>query len=180
MNSKFLVPLFIFIAIAALLGLGLTMNPRAIPSTMIDKPAPKFDLPLLMDSSQNFTPADYKGQRWILNVWASWCVSCRVEHPILNELASNNATIVGLNYKDEPEKAKQWLAERGNPYQKSPMDMQGLAVIDWGVVAVPETFVIDENGVVVFKHTGPISAEIAKLKILPLLDSGSDDEAAQQ
>ena len=169
MNLKFLVPLVAFFGIAILLGIGLTMNPREIPSTMIDKPAPAFDLALLMDDSQRFKPADLKGQRWVLNVWASWCVSCRIEHPVLNQLARDNSTIIGLNYKDEPENAKQWLAERGNPYRKSPMDIQGLVGIDWGVIAVPETFVIDENGIVIFKHTGPISPEIAENTIMPLL-----------
>lgn len=186
MNLKFLIPLLSFFVIASLLGIGLTMNPREIPSTMIDKPAPAFDLPLLMDNSKRFKPSDLKGQRWVLNVWASWCVSCRIEHPVLNQLASNDVTIVGLNYKDEADNAKQWLAERGNPYQKSPMDAQGLAGINWGVIAVPETFVIDENGLVIFKHTGPVSAEIAEQTIMPLLDKGrarvgtSLEEVAQQ
>jgi len=169
MSLKFIIPLLTFIAIAMLLGLGLTMDPKAIPSTLINKPAPEFDLPVLGAGKQRFRPTNLKGQRWILNVWASWCVSCRVEHPILNELARNGATIVGLNYKDDPAKAKQWLAERGDPYIHSPLDIDGLAGIEWGVIAVPETFVIDENGNIVFKHTGPISQEIARETIQPLL-----------
>jgi len=161
MKLKFLLPFIAFIAVALLLGLGLTMNPEAIPSTKIDKPAPEFTLPLLSDAEKSFSPADLKGQRWVLNVWASWCVSCRTEHPILNQLAAGGANIVGLNYKDDNAKATQWLLERGNPYTKSPVDANGLAGIEWGVIAVPETFVIDENGLVVFKHTGPITSAIA-------------------
>lgn len=173
MNLKFLVPFVAFIAIALLLGLGLTMNPRAIPSTMINKPAPTFTLPLLANNAEQFSPEDMRGERWVLNVWASWCVSCRVEHPLLNKLANNGAKIVGLNYKDEPEKATQWLAERGNPYIKSPMDSSGLAGIEWGVIAVPETFVIDENGVVIYKHTGPIDPRLVEDEIQPLLISSA-------
>lgn len=169
MNLRFLGPLVAFIAIAALLGIGLTMNPRDIPSTMLDKPAPNFSLPELSEPSQAFSPQDLNGQRWVLNVWASWCVSCRYEHPLLNQLASNGATIVGLNYKDQPDKATQWLAERGNPYQHIPMDQQGRIGIEWGVIAVPETFVIDESGQVIYKHTGPITPELLSQELVPLL-----------
>ncbi|RBP48609.1 DsbE family thiol:disulfide interchange protein [Arenicella xantha] len=169
MNMRFIGPLVVFIAIAALLGIGLTMNPRDIPSTMLDKPAPNFSLPVLANPQQTFSPSDLKGQRWVLNVWASWCVSCRYEHPLLNQLASNGATIVGLNYKDEPDKAAQWLAERGNPYTVSPLDQQGRAGIEWGVIAVPETFIIDEAGNVIYKHTGPITPELVANEFVPLL-----------
>ena len=171
MNLKFLLPFIAFLAVTVLLGIGLTMDPSEIPSTKLDKPAPAFDLPLLANPNTRFSPADLKGERWVLNVWASWCVSCRIEHPLLNQLANNGATVVGLNYKDEAAKAQQWLVERGNPYVKSPMDTEGLAGIEWGVVAVPETFVIDERGVVIFKHTGPITSAIVKEQIQPLLTS---------
>ena len=171
MNPKFLFPLAAFVAIAILLGVGLTMNPRAIPSTKINKAAPDFTLPLLSEPQQSFSPSELIGQRWVLNVWASWCVSCRVEHPSLNQLAKSGANIVGLNYKDEVGKARQWLVERGNPYIKSPVDAEGLVGIDWGVIAVPETFVIDEKGVVIFKHTGPVNEQMVQNDILPLLSS---------
>ncbi|GHA02344.1 cytochrome C-type biogenesis protein [Arenicella chitinivorans] len=169
MSNKFLIPLIIFIAITILLGIGLTMNPRAIPSTLIAKPAPNFTLPLLHDQATTFNPDQLKGQRWVLNVWASWCVSCRYEHPLLNTMANNGATIIGLNYKDKADAAKQWLNERGNPYTHSPFDESGRVGIEWGVIAVPETFVIDENGVIVYKYTGPLTADVIQQELMPVL-----------
>ena len=158
-NIKFLLPLVAFISIAVFLGIGLTLNPRDLPSALINKTAPPFDLKLLSAPDQSFAPADMKGQRWLLNVWASWCVGCRVEHPILNQIANNtDIFMVGLNYKDDPTAAKQWLSDRGDPYDAIPLDIQGNVGIDWGVYGVPETFVIDENGIVLYKHTGPLNA----------------------
>lgn len=170
MSKKFLIPLVVFIAIALLLGIGLTMNPRAIPSTLISKPAPNFTLPLLHDQTTAFNPDQLRGQRWVLNVWASWCVSCRYEHPLLNEMAGNGVTIIGLNYKDKADAAIQWLNERGNPYTHSPFDESGRVGIEWGVIAVPETFVIDEQGVVVYKYTGPLTAEVIQQELMPVLN----------
>ena len=169
LNLKFLLPLLAFLVIAVFLFVGLQLNPRHLPSTMIDKPAPEFSLALLEQPDNNFSPQDMQGQRWLLNVWASWCVSCRYEHPLLNDLASNTTIpLIGLNYKDEPVNAQQWLDQRGNPYSKIPMDRAGDAGIDWGVYGVPETFVIDEQGTVIYKHAGPITAAIVKQEILPL------------
>lgn len=169
MNPKHLIPLIVFIAMTIFLGIGLTLNPTKLPSTMLNKPAPEFALPILTDSQASFSPADLKGQRWILNVWASWCVSCRYEHPLLNEIAAKtDIPIVGLNYKDDAEKAQQWLSERGNPYTKIPLDIAGDVGIDWGVYGVPETFVIDEQGLVIYKHPGPITADIVQNEIWPL------------
>lgn len=174
MKFNYLIPLIAFIALAIMLGIGLSLNPRELPSTLIDKPAPEFRLALLHEPTNQFAPSDFVGQRWILNVWASWCVACRVEHPLLNQLASNtNIALVGLNYKDKPVEAKQWLDQRGNPYSKIPMDTNGDAGIDWGVYGVPETFVIDEQGHIIYKHTGPISAQIVEQEILPLLANDS-------
>ena len=174
MKAKHLVPLVVFLALAALLGVSLTLNPRALPSTMINKPAPDFTLNLLYAPETTFSPQDYQGQRWVLNVWASWCVACRYEHPLLNDIANKtNIPLVGLNYKDQPSDARKWLEERGNPYRKSPMDTAGNAGIDWGVYGVPETFVIDESGLVIYKHTGPITAEIVNREILPLFADSS-------
>lgn len=169
MKFKFLIPLIAFIGLAVFLGIGLTLNPRELPSTFINKPAPAFRLALLTEPTAQFAPSDLSGQRWILNVWASWCVACRVEHPLLNQLASSTTIpLVGLNYKDKAIEAKQWLDQRGNPYSKIPMDVSGDAGIDWGVYGVPETFVIDEQGHIIYKHTGPISAQIVEQEILPL------------
>jgi len=168
-SFRFLFPLIAFILLALLLGIGLTLNPRDLPSTMIGKPAPTFDLELLKARGTNFSPEDYKGKRWILNVWASWCVGCRVEHPLLMQLAERTELpMVGLNYKDDPGNAVQWLANRGDPYVAIPMDIAGNAGIDWGVYGVPETFVIDENGLVIYKHTGPITVAAVRDEILPL------------
>lgn len=167
---KFLIPFLTFLTIAIFLGIGLALDPRDLPSTMINKVAPPFNLNLLSNPSQEFSPADLQGSRWMLNVWASWCVACRVEHPILNSIAQQtDIIIVGLNYKDDPNEARQWLQDRGDPYDMKPMDIAGNAGIDWGVYGVPETFVIDENGMVIYKHTGPLDASAVE-KILPLFN----------
>lgn len=172
MKLKYIAPLVGFLGLAVLLGIGLTLNPKAIPSTMIGKPAPAFSLPLLGDKASQFSPADMQGKRWILNVWASWCVSCRYEHPVLNELAATGAVpIIGLNYKDTEAEAKQWLAERGNPYSATPADVKGSAGIEWGVIAVPETFIIDEFGKVIYKFSGPITRELVAKEMWPLLSA---------
>ena len=169
LNLRFLIPLVLFLIIAVFLGIGLGLNPKYLPSTMIGKPAPAFTLALLSDSEQQLSPSDLKGQRWILNVWASWCVSCRYEHPLFNELAQKtDIVLIGLNYKDQVGAAKQWLQQRGNPYTKTVVDLSGDAGIDWGVYGVPETFVIDEGGVVIYKHAGPITVDILESEILPL------------
>lgn len=175
-NVKYLIPLFAFIAIAVFLGIGLTLDPTDLPSTKINKVAPPFKLNLLSNPNHQFSPADMQGQRWMLNVWASWCVGCRVEHPLLNEIArKTDIFMVGLNYKDDPDNAKEWLSARGNPYDRIPMDIAGDAGIDWGVYGVPETFIIDENGIVIYKHTGPLNASAVEA-MLPLLASIDDPE----
>jgi cytochrome c biogenesis protein CcmG/thiol:disulfide interchange protein DsbE len=167
---KYIIPLILFIILAVFLGLGLKLNPNEIPSPFINKPAPEFSAPKLDAPEEKLTPADLKGQVWLFNVWASWCVSCRAEHPVLNQLAKKNAAvIVGLNYKDEPDDAKNWLKTLGNPYNVSIMDQDGRIGIDYGVYGVPETFVIDKKGLIRYKHTGPVSAEDVQLIFLPLI-----------
>lgn len=169
---KFLIPLLVFLVLAVFLAIGLNLNPREIPSPLIDKPAPSFTLKTLDDQSRSLSTADLKGQVWLLNVWASWCVSCRAEHPVLNRLAGQKlAVIIGLNYKDEPEAANNWLTRLGNPYDVSVLDTEGLTGIDWGVYGVPETFVIDKRGVVRYKHTGPVTDNDIKEIFLPLLNT---------
>jgi cytochrome c biogenesis protein CcmG/thiol:disulfide interchange protein DsbE len=171
-NYRYLFPLLAFLFVAALLGVGLTLNPRDLPSTLIDKPAPAFALQQLQNTQSTFSPSDLKGQRWLFNVWASWCVGCRVEHPLLNQLAQRTDIImVGLNYKDDPDEARAWLAERGNPYSIIPMDIEGDVGIDYGVYGVPETFVIDEQGTVIYKHTGPLTAKAVEQDLLPLFNT---------
>ncbi len=167
---KYLLPLLIFVVMAIFLGLGLNLKPNEIPSPFIDKPAPSFSAAKLDNPEQKLTPADLKGQVWLFNVWASWCVSCREEHEVLNQFAQQKAvTIVGLNYKDDPAAAKNWLQGLGNPYDVSIMDQDGRIGIDWGVYGVPETFVVDKQGIVRYKHTGPVSAEDIQAIFLPLI-----------
>ncbi len=167
---KYIIPLLLFIILAVFLGLGLKLNPNDIPSPFINKPAPEFSAPKLNAPEQTLTHADLKGQVWLFNVWASWCVSCRAEHPILNQFAKQYAVvIIGLNYKDEPEDAKTWLKTLGNPYNVSIMDTDGRIGIDYGVYGVPETFVIDKKGLIRYKHTGPVSADDVQKIFLPLI-----------
>lgn len=167
---KYIFPLILFIIMAVFLALGLSLKPGEIPSPLINKPAPAFSAPKLQVPEEKLTPADLKGKVWLLNVWASWCVSCRAEHPVLNQLSLQDAVvIIGLNYKDKPADAKKWLDRLGNPYDVSIMDQDGRIGIDWGVYGVPETFVMDKNGRIRYKHTGPVTAEDIQRTFLPLI-----------
>ena len=168
--GRFLIPLAIFVGLAVLLYAGLELDPRRVPSPLIDKPAPAFSLPTLNREDVNISPKDLAGKVWLLNVWASWCVACRAEHPLLNELAQRDVVpIVGLNYKDARDDAKRWLRERGDPYTVVAVDADGRVGIDWGVYGVPETFVIDKKGVIRHKQIGPISPDALRNEILPLI-----------
>lgn len=165
--KKSLIPLIVFIVIAVFLGIGLKLNPRDVPSPLIDKPVPQFSLPYL-DQKGAFTPEQLKGQVWLLNVWASWCVSCRAEHPVLNRLATTNAvTLVGFNYKDTNSAAIRWLQQHGDPYNFTIVDADGRIGIDWGVYGVPETFLVDKEGFIRYKHTGPLSDQDVQQILLP-------------
>jgi cytochrome c biogenesis protein CcmG, thiol:disulfide interchange protein DsbE len=167
---KFIIPLILFIVLAVFLALGLKGKPGEIPSPLLNKPAPVFSAPKLNAPNEKLSPADLKGKVWLFNVWASWCVSCRAEHPVINQLAQQKAAIiVGLNYKDDPDAAKKWLETLGNPYNDSVMDADGRIGIDWGVYGVPETFVIDKQGIVRYKHTGPVTEEDVQKTFLPLI-----------
>ena len=176
-----------------LLAVGLNLNPRDVPSPLVGKPAPAFTLARLDAPDKTFSPQDMKGQVWLLNVWASWCVSCRQEHPVLVDMArtQNNPPLklVGLNYKevrgdgaldaskfsaDEErrltiERARGWLTRHGDPYLFSALDIDGRVGIDYGVYGVPETYVIDKAGIIRLKHTGPLTPEVVKGKLLPLV-----------
>lgn len=168
---KGIVPLAVFLVLVALLGIGLTLNPRELPSPLVDKPLPQFSLPRLSEPQKAFTAADMKGKVWMLNVWASWCVACRVEHPVLVELSKTDKSVLiyGLNYKDKRDDALQWLTRFGNPYVESISDTQGLVGIDLGVYGVPETFIIDKQSVIRHKQIGPITPEVLQDTILPLM-----------
>ena len=168
--KKYALPLIVFLVIAGFLAIGLRLDPREVPSPFIGKPAPPFTLPQLHRPDATISPADMKGQVWLLNVWASWCTSCRAEHEVVTRVAATGeAPIVGLNYKDERDAALGWLRRLGDPYKASAVDAQGDVGIDWGVYGVPETFVIDQQGVVRHKHIGPITDKSASETILPLV-----------
>ncbi|MGZ8254657.1 MAG: DsbE family thiol:disulfide interchange protein [Burkholderiaceae bacterium] len=168
---RFLIPLALFIVLAGFLLRGLFLNPREVPSPLINKPAPQFSLAQLAQPDRPFAPQDMKGQVWLLNVWASWCVACRQEHPLLVELARRKAVpIIGLNYKDKPDAAIGWLAQFGDPYNLSVKDNDGRVGIDYGVYGVPETFLIDKAGVIRFKQIGPITEEVWTKKMQPLIE----------
>ena len=179
-----------FIALVALLAVGLGLNPRDVPSPLVGKPAPDFRLATLADPSKAMSPQDMKGKVWLLNVWASWCVSCRQEHPILDELGKQGIVpVVGLNYKEVRgdgainargmaieaetgmaiERARRWLTDHGDPYVLSVLDIDGRVGIDFGVYGVPETFLIDRDGRIRYKHIGPITPDVFSGKILPLV-----------
>jgi cytochrome c biogenesis protein CcmG/thiol:disulfide interchange protein DsbE len=167
---KFLLPLAVFLVLAAFLVKGLWLNPREVPSPLIDKPAPQFKLVQLHEPEKTLSTADMKGQVWLLNVWASWCVSCREEHPILVELSKAKIVpIIGLNYKDENTAGMKWLTQNGDPYNLSVVDKDGRVGIDYGVYGVPETFVIDKQGTIRYKQIGPVTAEALQQKIIPLV-----------
>jgi len=167
---KLAIPLVAFVAIAAFLAVGLTRDPREVPSPFIDKPAPAFRVEQLHDAKAAFSPEDMRGKVWLLNVWASWCVSCRAEHPLLVDMAKRRLVpIVGLNYKDKREDGMQWLTKFGDPYALSAYDVDGRVGIDYGVYGVPETFVIDKQGVIRYKQIGPITSEALEKTILPLI-----------
>ena len=167
---RFLIPLGLFVVLVAFLAVGLKLDPREVPSPLIGKPAPKFALPLLANASQTIRREDLLGKVWILNVWASWCAACRDEHPLLVEYSrAKRVPIYGLNYKDTRDAGQQWLARFGNPYDASLFDQDGRVGIDWGVYGVPETFVVDREGTIRFKHIGALTPAILRERIEPLL-----------
>ena len=187
--NRFLWPLIGFIVLIVLLAVGLNLDPREVPSPLVGKPAPAFSLSKL-GSDEKFSPQDMQGKVWLLNLWSTWCVSCRQEHPMLVQMAkSQTVTLIGLNYKEvrgdasfdmskinaEAEKtmatqrASAWLQRHGNPYALSALDLDGRVGIDYGVYGVPETYVIDKAGIIRLKHTGPITPEVFSSKLLPLV-----------
>lgn len=170
MKAKFLIPLALFAVLLGFLAVGLSRDPREVPSPLVGKPAPAFRVPQLNDAARTFSPEDMKGQVWMLNVWASWCVSCREEHPLLVEFGrSGVAPLIGLDYKDKREDGLKMLRRAGDPYALSAYDADGRVGIDYGVYGVPETYVIDKAGVIRYKQIGPITPEALEKKILPLI-----------
>lgn len=165
------VPLLLFLGLAVLFGIGLTLNPREIPSPLIGKPVPEFNLPPVKGRTLGLSSADLKGEVSLVNVFASWCTACRAEHPLLMELkAKGIVPIHGLNYKDKPDDAEKWLAELGDSYTRTGADINGRVGIDWGVYGVPETFVIDRDGRIAYKQIGQLTPGILRDRIVPLIN----------
>ena len=169
--KRYLLPLVVFLVLVVFFAIGLKLNPREVPSPLIGKPAPAFNLPLLNAPDKKMSAQELKGKVWVLNVWASWCVPCRQEHPLITDLAKNGGVpVYGLNYKDKPAEASAWLGKLGDPYAATLSDIDGLVGIDYGVYGVPETFVIDKQGVIRLKHIGPVTPEAMQKTILPMVD----------
>ncbi len=163
-------PLAVFVVMLGFLGVGLTLKPRELPSALIDQPVPPFKLPVLASPGQFVGPEDMRGQVWLLNVWASWCVACQAEHPVLMDFARAQRTpLLGLNYKDRPDEALRWLAQHGNPYQRSLADRDGRVGIELGVYGVPETYVIDRAGRIRYRHTGAVTPELLRDTLIPMI-----------
>lgn len=169
--KKTLIPLALFIVLLVFLAIGLTRDPREVPSPLIGKPAPVFALAQLHEPQKTFESKSMLGKVWLLNTWASWCVACREEHPILLEWSKTKSVpLIGLDYKDKPQDGRQWLARFGNPYDLSISDLDGRVGIDFGVYGVPETFLIDKQGIIRYKQIGPITPEALRDKIIPLIE----------
>jgi len=168
MKLRFALPLVAFVALVGLLWVGLSLDPRALPSPLVGREAPTFDLPELRNPETRFSSEDMLGKPALFNVWASWCVTCRQEHPMLAELRRSGVPVYGLNYKDTRSDALRFLARFGDPYNAIGFDESGMVGIDWGVYATPETFLLDRHGMIRFKHIGMITPDIIEQKILPL------------
>jgi cytochrome c biogenesis protein CcmG/thiol:disulfide interchange protein DsbE len=168
----YLMPLGLFVVLMGFFFYGLGLNPKLIPSPLIGQPTPEFALPKLSNSDELFKHADLKGEVSLLNIWATWCTSCRQEHPVLMKIAqSKQVPIYGLYYKDAPELGKKWLTEHGNPYIENAVDEDGKVGIEWGAYGTPETFIIDQQGIIRHKHIGPISWRKWETELLPLINA---------
>ena len=173
---KRFMPLIVFAILVVILAIGLTLNPRLVPSPLVGKPAPEFELPLL-NTPGKLTHEDLKGDVTLLNVFASWCFACRQEHQAITQLSRSGIRVIGFNYKDKPEDATAWLRQFGNPYQIVAQDLDGRVGIDWGVYGAPETFVIDHNGIVRDKRVGPVDEEYINEKLIPLVKQIRSEQA---
>ncbi|MEY4346115.1 MAG: hypothetical protein RL032_1947 [Pseudomonadota bacterium] len=169
-SLRFFIPLVVLVALVFFLGVGLKLDPKEVPSPLIGKPSPVFDLTRLDNAAVRIRRDDMLGKVWMLNVWASWCVACRDEHPLLLEFSRKKLLpIYGLNYKDERLAGLKWLRNFGDPYDASLFDQEGRIGIDFGVYGVPETFIMDRDGIVRFKHIGPITPDVIRTQIEPLV-----------
>jgi len=167
----YVLPVLVFVGLAIVFAWGLTRDPRQIPSVLIGKPVPAFDLPPVKGRTLGLSSADLKGEVSLVNVFASWCTACRIEHPLFMRLRAEGVVpIHGLNYRDKPDDAAAWLDKLGDPYTRTGADIDGRVGIDWGVYGVPETFVVGKDGTIAYKHIGPITAEAWSRTILPLIE----------
>ena len=177
---RYLIPLGLFLVLVVFLAIGLGRDPRKVPSPLINKAAPTFRLPQLNDPTKTFSAEDMRGKVWVLNVWASWCISCRDEHPLLLEYAKSGAVpIYGLNWKDKRDDALAWLNELGDPYVVNAADLDGRVAIDYGVYGAPETYLIDQSGVIRHKHVGPITRDVWKDEFMPLVQQLNREGASR-
>jgi cytochrome c biogenesis protein CcmG/thiol:disulfide interchange protein DsbE len=177
---RYLIPLAIFVVLVVFLAIGLGRDPHEVPSPLINKAAPTFRLPQLKDPAKTFSAEDMHGKVWVLNVWASWCVTCRDEHPLLIDYAKTGAVpIYGLNWKDKRDDALAWLDELGDPYVLSVSDLEGRIAIDYGVYGAPETYLIDQNGTIRFKQIGPVTEDVWQDKFLPLVQQLNREGASR-
>jgi cytochrome c biogenesis protein CcmG/thiol:disulfide interchange protein DsbE len=168
--KKAYIPLGIFAVLLVFLAIGLTRDPHEIPSPLIGKPAPAFTAPVLGKPAETLSNKDMLGQVWLLNTWASWCVACRQEHPLLVEFVKTNPLpIIGLDYKDKETDGMKWLARYGDPYTRAIVDADGRIGIDFGVYGVPESFLIDKLGIIRYKQIGPFTEEVLREKLVPLI-----------
>ena len=170
-RPAFLVPLIVFGALTLLFAIGLGLDPRLVPSPLIGKPVPQFDLPPVKGRTLGLATADLMGEVALVNVFASWCTECREEHPLLMRMSrGKRVAIHGLNYKDRPQDAERWLNEFGDPYVRTGADVSGRVGIDWGVYGVPETFVVDREGRIAYKHIGVLTPKVLEETIMPLVE----------
>ena len=169
-KAALMAPVVAFVALGALLAAGLTLNPREIPSPLIGKAVPQFALPPVQGRSLGLASTDLRSEVSIVNVFASWCVACKEEHPLFMQIRREGLVpLHGLNYKDRPADAAKWLDELGDPYTRTGADLDGRVAIDWGVYGVPETFVIDRDGRIAYKHIGPITPRLLHETLQPLI-----------
>ncbi len=176
---RFYVPVAALVVLAGFLYAGLQRDPGELPSPFIGQPAPNFSLPSLHDEGTSFTEADLTGRVTLVNVWGTWCPGCQTEHPVLMRMAQAGVPIYSINWKDDDAQAKRWLTQLGDPYVLTGADRLGQAAIDWGVYGAPETFVVDADGVVRYKHIGPITDELWETVLLPAMREAESSASAQ-
>ena len=174
-RALLLIPLVIFLVVAGFLYKGLFLDPRDIGTTMIGKPLPEFAMPSLEEPARTLSAADFKGAPALVNVWATWCPTCRAEHEMLNRLAQQGVVVYGINYKDNSEAARRWLNELGNPYRFNVEDPQGSLGFNLGVYGAPETFLIDKRGIIRHKYVGAIDPRVWRQQLAPLYQELLDE-----